>query len=617
MHSKKLLFAVLFLLAASTFAQHRKAVLPKMNYNAAAMKSPEFQMNCLGAIHPVSADLNWQPVLSNVPFVHEPEVPDHELIERMKESKTQLKRNTPLRSSAEGFSAVVPVLGPNFQGNPNNGMSPLDNSIAISNNGYIVSVANTTIQYLDMNGNVTFVNDIIPFINDNSITNVCDPVVLYDTQADRFIMFVQECSGATANSFIFIFFSQTNNPNDGWWKYKLTGNPLNNSTWFDYPKLALSNNELYISGNLFTNAGVFNQAILYQIDKNNGYAGTNINWQYWYNIAGNPFTLLPLSYGQAGNYGPGCYLVSTASAGGNTFNFFDLTDDMSASNEQLLQYTINTTAFSPAGNASQAGTNCLLDNGDCRALSGFFLNNKVHFVFHSDAGGGWNGINYNRLDLTTGNNVSRIFSAVGQADYCYPSVSSYATNPNDASVMIGFGAASPTIFPEIRVVNCDNAGNWSVSTRVKSSASYVTYSSTTRERWGDYTGTCRKHNSAAPSIWMSGMYGTSNNLWSTWISEIHDNGVGIEDNSLQDFSVYPNPVAEAFALRFDLKESCNLSIQLVDETGKLVKDLYNDRAFAGLNSFTFNKGPLTAGIYHLIIKNNEQIIRKEKIVVAN
>lgn len=163
---------------------------------------------------------------------------------------------------------------------------------------------------------------------------------------------------------------------------------------------------------------------------------------------------------------------------------YDLTDDMTASNEQLNYYSISTTAYSPAADAGQLGTTCLLDNGDCRMLSGFYLNGIVHFVFHSDIGNGWNGINYNRLTLSTSTNQSSVFGLSGTYDYSYPSLASYATTISDKSVMIGFGRSSSAIYPEVRVVNCDDAMNWSPSTLVKSSSTFVGNNSQIDERWG-------------------------------------------------------------------------------------------------------------------------------------
>ncbi|MBP7809040.1 MAG: T9SS type A sorting domain-containing protein [Bacteroidia bacterium] len=601
-----------------------KPKIDDSNKLGSATKSQEFTLQCAGEINTISADLKWLPTLTNKCVGRNHSIPDQEAIEKMINEKTLLKQNQSANkamNSENAITSVTPVIGTNFLGNVNNGMSPMDNSIAISDGGWIVSVANTTIEYDDITGANTYYNTIPAFYNDNTITNTCDPVVHYDSGADRFIFFAQECAGSSSNSYLLICFSKTNNPNDGWWKYKLTGNPLNNNKWFDYPKIAVSNNELYITGNLFSNnpGGTFDQAILYQIEKTNGYLGGSINWQYWSAIAGSPFTLLPVSNGQSGNYGPGCYIVATSSGGASAIKFYDLTNDMSASNEQLNYYSVPTTAYAPAGDAQQLGTSCLLDNGDCRTLSGFYLNGTVHFVFHSDVGSGWNGINYNRLNVSSKTNQSSTFGSAGNSDYSYPSVVSYATLPTDASVMIGFGRSSANMYPEVRAVNCDNGMNWSSSSLVKSSSNYVSYTSTTKERWGDYTGTARKHNSTNPSIWLNGMYATSSNLWNTWIAEIHDNQVGIKENIKKDnaVKVYPNPVVETFSVEFVLEKSSNLIIEVVDANGKTVKQLFNGKGVQGVNNFSFNKANLSSGTYFLVITNSSTIIKNEKIIITN
>lgn len=612
---------VLAVISLSAFAQEGKIKLDVNKKLGSAHKSQEYTLQCRGEIHTPSTDLKWRPVLNTKCISREPQIPGFEEIEKMKEEKLLFKQQNSNRTANPELSTqiVTPVVGSNWLGNVNNGNSPLDNSIAISDGGIIVSVANTSIEIDNTSGNLLYYNDIPTFFNDPAITNTCDPVVLYDRPSDRFIFFFQECSGSSANSTLCICFSQTNNPaTGGWWKYQLTGNPLNNNCWFDYPKMAISNNELYITGNLFTNSGSFTESILYQIQKTAGYSGGFINWQYWTNISGSPFTLLPLGSGQGLSFSPGCYLVATDAGGGSLIRLYDLTDDMTASNEQLNYYAVSTTPYSPAGNSAQLGTSCLLDNGDCRALSGFYLNGIIHFVFHCDIGGGWNGINYNRLTLSTATNVSSTFGASGTFDYSYPSISSFATTVTDKSVMIGFGRSSASIRPEVRVVNCDNNMNWSSSTLVKTSTGYVSYTSTSTERWGDYTGTTRKHNSPTASIWMNGMFGNSSNTWDTWIAEIHGNStMGVYDNStVNDLHVFPNPIVEVFTLEFTLAESVDLTMTIVDASGKGVKELFKGKGMQGDNIFSFNKANLSAGTYFLIINGNSKIIKNEKIIIT-
>ena len=614
---------------AITFCNESIAQFSKVEITSEAqlvsqgVKSEPFIAELLGEINPVSVDLKWKPFLINKCIKHHSK--NDELLEQIKTQKKIIQNSSTLiineTENAADATAVVPKIGASFMGNTNTGNSPLDNSIAISNDGYIISVANNSIEFYSTDGVMTYTNSIDGFFNDANITKVCDPVVIYDSGADKFIFFAQECSGASANSKLLICFSQTNDPNGKWWNYKLTGNPSNNNTWFDYPKMAVSTNELYITGNSFSNSDVFQEALLYQIQKNNGFIGGKLNWQYWSNITSSPFTLLPVSLGQQGNYGPGCYLVATKNTGSSTIDLFDLTDDMSSSNEQLKHYSISTTPYSPAANANQLGTSTLLDNGDCRALSGFYLNGTIHFVFHSDYSGGYNGINYNRLNIATQTNTSSKFGLVNY-DYSYPSIASYSTSSTDQSVMIGFGRAGSSIYPEIRVVNCDNNMNWGSSVLVKSGTGYCKYtaSGNETERWGDYTGISRKHNNPTPTVWLNGMYGTTAKNWVTWIAEISDNGGtnSIESNTkTENYNQYPNPIYEEFKLEFELDASISININIYDNQGKLIKELYSGSADAGMNHFTFNKSNLASGTYFLSIISNNKILKNEKIIITN
>lgn len=609
----KLLILALFLLSINLNAQLQS---PK---RGDASMSTIITTPLFGEVNTPSVDLKWKPVLSTKCIGFKPQEPNEELIEKIKAEKLLLRNSSSAKKlgTENTTQAVTPAVGTNFLGNENNGSSPLDNSMAISNGGYIVSVANTTIEY-DFNGSTVYYNDLVTFIGDPFITGVCDPVVIYDSGADRFVFFCQTCP-IDANSKVLIFFSKTNNPNDGWWYYKFNGDPTGNGDGFDYPKIAVSNNELFIAGNLFYQpSGTFHQCLMYQIQKSNGYSGGNINWVYWYNLSGSPFTLLPVSSGQATNYGPGIYMVSTSSAGASNVNLYHITNDMNNS-PTVVYNSVATTPYSVAPDADQLGTNCKLQTGDCRTLSGFYLNGIIHFVFHSDIGNGWHGINYNRLNISTLTNTSSMFGSSGSYDYCYPSVVSYATNANDKSVMIGFGRTSSAIFPEVRVVNCDNAMNWGPSILVKGSSSYVSYTSSSNERWGDYTGTARKHNSPTPSIWMNGMFGTLNNDWDTWISEIHDSGPTAVDNlsSNKSTAVFPNPVSQDFNVKFTLITSIPISIVVVDANGKLVKELFNGKANAGENFFSFNKANLKSGTYFLNITNETTTLKNEKIIISN
>lgn len=617
----------------SCMAQLPKAIIKssaRLVKNEAAVKSSVMKAEFIGFRKTPGVDKNWRPYLSV--RISENESEDNVMLEKIKKEKNKLKFSSVNKTSGPGqenaTQAIDPVIGTNFIGIDNGGANqPLDNTLAVSNAGYIVTCVNSRIEIDDIYGNYYYGQTLENFINDASLsTNLCDPKIIYDSGEDKFIFFAQTCDRLAATSYIVVGFSATNNPNDGFYFYRISGNQLNNNCWFDYPKMAVSTNELYISGNLFgDNGGPFNQAILFQIPKAPGFVGSSLNFQYWNAIDGSPFTLLPVSNGQQGNYGPGIYLVSTdgTTSGSTNINLYDLTDDMSAANEQLVHYNISTTNYSNAGDGRQVVGAKLLNAGDCRALDGFYLNGIIHFVFHSDIGNGYNGINYNRLDLSNSTNISNTFGLSGTYDYCYPAVASIASTPTDKSVVISFSRSGLSTYPEVRVVNCDDNMNWSNSSSVRNGDNYVAYSWNTdsRERWGDYSGISRLQNANPPRVWCSGDYGNSQNYWGQWISEISvsaPNSILSNTNDTESkVKVFPNPIIETYKIEFSLNKDENVQISILDIQGKLVKELYTGHSQKGINVFTFNKANLASGTYFLKIISNSKSIKNEKIIIAD
>jgi hypothetical protein len=561
----------------------------------------------------------WNQNLVGFAKIHElPENVQREIAEKTQRKINNLKGSYPDESTGSPLSN--PTLGTNFSGNVFAGLTPPDNSMAISNSGYIVSVVNTNLEYYDMSGNNLYSSSFTNFFNDPGLTGMLyDPAVLYDSGSDRFFMVVLSTS-ASATSKVVCCFSKSGNPNDGWWYYKLTGNPLNNGCWFDYPKIGVSNNEVYVTGNLFLDNGTYNQSVIYQMTKASGYSGQAMSWRYWNNITNAPFTMVPASYGQQGNYGPGIYLISTEENGSSDkIYLFDLTDDLTGT-PAINAYSVNV-SFSNGGNALQSGTSVVLNTDDTRAMSAFYLGGIVHFTFHSERTTNYNGVNYNRLTVSPLSNWNINFGLDGY-DYCYPSVASFGSGPSDKSVLINFSRSGSAIFPESRVFYVDDAGINSSSTLVKAGETYVdVYQSGGVTRWGDYTGISRKQNSSPPEVWLSGSYGayqSSQNALNTWIGQItwETTGIPIGNTRTKEMAkVFPNPAINMFNLEFSLDKRSLVEIAINDVSGRMVKLLLKDMAEEGKNLFTFNKGVLANGIYFLQVRSENKIVANEKIVI--
>jgi hypothetical protein len=88
-------------------------------------------------------------------------------------------------------------------------------------------------------------------------------------------------------------------------------------------------------------------------------------------------------------------------------------------------------------------------------------------------------------------------------------------------------------------------------------------------------------------------------------------GTGITENSTDDnvnVSMYPNPVSSQATLSFDVKESCNVSYQVFDLTGRMVMNQNMGRMSEGVQQISINAENLSSGSYILRLnqgaKNN-------------
>jgi hypothetical protein len=280
------------------------------------LKPKAIQGEFIGFRNPESDDLIWQPILSKV---SRNESEDDELLERIKEEKAILRASgQPIPEAHQKTTAIPPspILSTNFSGINNSGFyTPLDNTLAISDKDTIVAFVNAQVGYYNTAGLSFFSRSIYTLINDPSVSNnLCDPKIIWDNTARRFIFYTQVCDAISANSKIILGFSKTSNPKDGWYFYKFSGNPLSNGMWWDYPKLAVSAFDVFVTGNLFSEATTsFSESVILQVQKSTAYSGTAPASQIWSGLSG-VFSILPIGYGQSGSFGPGIYAVSTGGA---------------------------------------------------------------------------------------------------------------------------------------------------------------------------------------------------------------------------------------------------------------------------------------------------------------
>ncbi len=572
-------------------------------------------------LHPQIEVVDYKVSLVNLERIN----PENDKEAEVKRVKTLQKFQSSSEFTGEE-NAKTTLVSPNvikgFSANDYDGCYPPDNALAYSPvSGYLVSVTNCQITYYDKSGQIAYKKGLKAFFNNNYTAFLYDPVILYDPQINRFIMVILH--GTTPSvSKVLLCVSQSSNPLNGWWTYEFPGDPAGTGVWFDYPKLAVSDQEIFITGNQYDANDNFSGAIIYQITKSPTTTGSNVNYLYWTGLSGNPGTLLPVS-GASANYGPGIYLVSVNSVADQIY-LYDITDYIS-NNPTINAYSVNVSSnITIGGNAAQQGTSVLLDVGNTRALSGFYQNGVIHFVHNNEYASGYNGIMYHRITLNPLSDWSQTFGATG-FDYNYPSVAWIGKTNADKTAVINFVRSGSSIYPEHRVVICDDAGSFSSSVQVKAGTTYVDHngniSAGQTARWGDYTGITRDY--STNTVWIAGHFGTHQapsyyNVFNSWLANIgrSDQPANLDTKEFaKNIEVFPNPAPRYFRIKFKLTKPEFLSVDLYSLNGKRIQTLLQDKVKPGTNVFSFDTTPLAPGEYFLQIKTSNEIIKNEKIII--
>ena len=123
------------------------------------------------------------------------------------------------------------------------------------------------------------------FIPEYGSLNDYDPKVIYDPMEDRFVL-IFLLGNAPPSTYIVTCFPETSDPTGDWNVYFLDGDPFSTGHWSDYPAIALSEEELFITINLLVPGGSwqtsFHQTLIWQIDKLDGYGGNpTLNSVIW------------------------------------------------------------------------------------------------------------------------------------------------------------------------------------------------------------------------------------------------------------------------------------------------------------------------------------------------
>jgi hypothetical protein len=526
-------------------------------------------------------------------------------------------------------SVTPPVQIRGFKANVTQG-TPNDNDIAVSNNGTICSVVNTNMNILNDTGKVISARTLQSIAKGiNNLNRTFDPRIIYDPEADKFILVFMQGS-SSKDTRIIVGFSQTNNPALNWNFYTIPGNIFGDSSWSDFPIISISKNELFLTLNRLKDdtywKNGFMESFIWQMDKDNGFKGDSLNQKIYYDIKYNNKPIWSVCPAKGGSklYGPNMFLFSIRpdQLWNDTVFVHEITNTIKSGKAALKttvvkannHYGLQPNAFQPNGKK--------LQTNDARVLSAMYENGIFYLVGNSvDARYNSAGCYLITIDNYWGPNQLKAnlqLISSDTMDFGYPSIAYCGNGLGDNSAMISLSHVSPRSFPGNSLVYVDRNLNISTSAIMKQGESNILLIGDSVERWGDYGGIQLKYNEPG-KVYYNGSFGFNNDN-RTWvgISKNTDSKLSNKEQiaNTNDVSVYPLPAKEYMTVDFSMEEKSVLSFYIIDMQGKETL-LLTDRAKAGLNRFTFNSLNLTNGYYQLMIKDGEKIIISKKIVITH
>jgi hypothetical protein len=425
------------------------------------------------------------------------------------------------------------------------GGTPNDNTLAVNNSGHVLIGVNSYLWGWDQNTDtLLFPQSYIPLSVLGQLSGsdyAFDPKLAYDPEADRFVL-VFLINNTPANNRIAVCFSKTNDPRDGWNVYTLSGNPLNNNRWSDFPAIAITKDKVVLSLNLIVpnvswQVG-FDGSVLWEMDKDAGYSGTatlptllhhdfKFNGRYTRN-------LLPLT---------GWNGVADRPVLMSNRNFSPLNDSVfvwtpaanpTANNGFECRWVSANPVYGLPPNGRQSTTPANdptkgLQTNDGRWLGGLVAPDGAYHVVSTtrtfSAPSERAGIYYGILPLGSDTLSGRILSDPIK-DFGYPNIVFTGNEACDEEYVVGFNHTSPSHHPGNSLVYVGNDGSFSPVVQLKAGLGPVSKLGGA-ERWGDYFGLQRVYgttggepNLREQKVWAAGFFGSGNGGNSTWISAV-------------------------------------------------------------------------------------------------
>lgn len=501
---------------------------------------------------------------------------------------------TPNNSVATKKNGNLPFISKNFPGNLTNGGTPMDNNVAVSHEGKVVSVVNTNVRIFDSTGQFLFSRSLSNFANKLGILDrPFDPHVLYDADEKRFIMMFLNGADHT-NTNLILAFSETEDPTKTWNFYKLEGNITPNQWWSDYPFFAISNQELFISVLLWDDdeSGWDSDAKdenIWQINKFDGYEAKPLRSKVYNNLEINGrqvWNSRPVGEALKNCSYPFYFVANRPKDIENDSIFLLQISGPITSGADSLSYLImqSPVKYGLQPNALQNGNKKLRTNY-CDIQHAFIENNIIHFVSNSiSSSSGLSAIYYGRIDFNNSSFDAQIIES--NSNYLnYPSIAYSGSGAADHSVIISCQHSNSNSFPGVSAFYVNT--NFEPSDElilIEGKGAVNILVNDSLERWGDYIGSCIWPGQKG-KVWVAAAYGNANGNYGNQIFCLQNTDLALKQNFVKEeksISIYPNPISEKFSVKINAKEIGNYKIRVFTLEGKLIQEYVYFNSLAGM-----------------------------------
>lgn len=531
---------------------------------------------------------------------------------------------------------IKPIVDASFVGLTAVPGIPNDNNMAISNDGKIISVVNSSFSILEEDGMYVRYYSLERIVDGQlpNLNRTYDPKVTYDPVADRFILVFLQGS-TSADTRIIVGFSETNDPAGKWHFYAVDGNPFTGTTWSDYPIIGMSKDDLFITVNILRDGESwqegFTQSVIWQIDKASGYAGLDTIYEdLWYDLKYQDKSLWSICAVQGGSEftSPNMHFLSVrpGTASNDSVFLHEITDTRKSGNATYnLRVLTANKLYGVPPSAYQPDPENLLQTNDTRVLSAISEDGYIQYVQSTVIPStGVPGIFHGFLNIETGA-IDANYITSDTMEYAYPSIAYAGNSQFPHASVITFSHSSELHYPGTSAILHNRVvGEYPIYSPVvivKNGELSIDRLTDSLERWGDYTGVQTKYNEEGV-VWMSGSYGRPFAQGSTrgrngvQVGKVKVNNMLTVLPDETSVILLPNPASEKAIIQFESDKDQELTFNIYSMDGKLVQELLKTNVLRGTNEISFPTVEMMQGMYFIqVVDTNNEKIAEVKFVV--